>query len=247
MNIAFYFKNLEPTEALKEYTDEKLSKFQNRFHHIESIRVSFFIEKQNQFCELNILADSHVFHIEKNNKDLYAAIDEVIDTLNVQIDKYHKKLDSRSLPLEAMPQVNVPEEDDKELIINVYTALPKPMTEQEAILQIQAQRFRFLIFHRSNEQKYSFAFVRPDGNYSIISPTSEIGQYEEHIVKLEDTNIKELSVSLYPMSKFSIPEAIETLKENNLEFFNYVNEESNRMNVLFYTKHGDLALKKPLL
>lgn len=247
MNISFYFKNLEKTDAIQKHAENKLKKLNDRFHHVEGIDVRFELVRQNQICEITVHADAKVFHIKKAAKDLYAAIDSCVDALNTQVDKYHKKIDKRSMEMDktaVLPEVAETTVGDENLL-TVYEAPAKPMDDLEAILQLKAQRFRFVMYHHINEKKYSLAYIRPDGNYSIITPARDPGQYAEHIVKLDGENLKELSVSIYPMDRMTVMEAIERLRENNMEFLGFVNEDTSRMNVLFQAKNGGLALKRP--
>ncbi|MDH4200870.1 MAG: ribosome-associated translation inhibitor RaiA [Spirochaetia bacterium] len=245
MNIAFYFKNLEPTDAIKEYCREKIGKIKDRLHHIEAVDVRFKLLRQNQVCEITVHGDATVFHVQKQDKDLYASIDAAVDILNIQIDKYHKKIDQKGSALDAIP-VREHGATQEEFMIHVYEAPAKPMTDIEAILQLQQEKFKFHMFHHIDEKKYSMVFARPDGNYSFIYPTKELGQYEEKIVKLRENSLKDISLSLYPVSILSVSEAIEQLGENHLEYLAFVNEESHRLNILFISKSGDLAIKKPV-
>lgn len=248
MNIAYYFKNLEPTDALKEYTAEKLEKVRERLHHIQGIDARFSIERQNQIFEVTIHADSHVFHLKKQDKDMYAAIDLTINALNNQIDKYHKKLDERQStaidPRDMVPEFQAKPEEE-ETIVQIYDASPKPMDDVEALLQMKAGNLKFLMFRHNNDKRSSLIMKRPDGNYSIIKPRQEAGQYEEHVTRIKGNITTEISVSLYPMSQLTVTEAIEKLREENLEFIAFVNEESRRMNVMFHAKNGELAIKRP--
>jgi len=245
MNIAFYFKNLEPTDAIKEYCKEKIGKIKDRLHHVEAVDVRFKLLRQNQVCEITVHGDATVFHVQKEDKDLYASIDAAVDILNIQIDRYHKKIDEKSSALEVMPTRDSGISKE-EFTIHVYVAPAKPMTDMEAILQLQNEKFKFHMFHHIDEKRYSLVFARPDGNYSLISPTKELGQYEEKVVKMKEDALKDISFSLYPLSILSVSEAIEQRDENDLEYLAFVNEESRRLNVLFISKNGDLAIKKPI-
>lgn len=246
MNISFYFKNLDSTEAIKAYATEKLEKIKDRLHHIEAVDVRFKLLRQNQVCEITVHADATVFHLQKANKDLYASIDEAVDTLNIQIDKYHKKIDEKSATLDVLP-VREPQKAADEFTIHIYDAPIKPMTDVEAILQLRSEKYKFHMFHHIDEKRYSMVFARVDGNYSIVSPTKELGQYEEKVVKFGNDELKDVSFSLYPVSIMPVSEALEKLSENHLEYLAFVNEESRRLNILFISKSGELALKRPTI
>ncbi len=247
MNISFYFKNLEPTEALKDYAREKLSKLNDRLHHIESVDVRFSLLKQLQTFEVTVHADATVFHLRKSEKDMYAAIDVTVDVLFKQIERYRTKLESKTAvtdKFDLIPQS--PEASDEDITISVYDAPVKPMSDEEAVLQLRANRFQFLMYHTENQNRYSVVLARPDGNYSIINPKdNDPGQYTETVFRLKGTELDRLSQSVYPMSRLSISEAIDHIVETSSPYFVYVNDESGRMNLLFRGKNAELILKKP--
>lgn len=250
MNISYYFKNLEATDALKDYAAEKMSRLEDRLHHIEGIDVRFQLLRQNQIFEVTVHADATVFHVRKTEKDMYAAIDVALDALLSQIDKHRRKLDEKNPTHEThhlIPSFDKPPVSD-ENTISVHEALAKPMDDLEAVLQLKAGRFRFRMFHHSDEKKYSMISIRPDGHYSIISPMVDDRQYREKVISLsEDNRIEIISESLYPMSRSTVAEAIDMLEENNLDFLGFVNEETGRLNVIFHGKHGELVIKRPPL
>lgn len=247
MNINYYFKNIEATEALKDYASEKAEKVRERLHHIEGIDVRFSVERQNQSFEISIHADSTVFHIKKTEKDMYAAMDKAVDVLNKQIDRYNKKNAEKSSGINTLQVLPVFEstEDNELESISVFKAPLKPMDNLEAALQLKANRYRFMMYLQINEQKYSVIMARPDGNYSVISPIDQGEKYQETVFKISKNQLTPISEALYPMSKLTIPEARERLDENNLDFLVFVNEEYSQLNLLFHGRHGDLVLKRP--
>jgi len=248
MEISFYFKNLDSTDAIKAYCQEKLNKLKDRFHHIEGVDVRFKLVRQHQVCEITVHADATVYHVTKQDKDLYAAIDQATDTLHIQVDKHHKKADNRAVALNAadvLPSFEPGTPVQEDITIQIYEAPPKPMTDEEAILQLQNEKYRFHLYHHADERKYSLVFARPDGNFSLIAPTKELGQYQEKVVSYSNNELKEISFSLYPVSVKNIAEAVEQIRENSLEYLAFVNEETKRINVLFHGKNGALAIKRP--
>jgi len=245
MNVSYYFKNLTPTDALKEYAGSKLKRFYERLNHLRGVEVRFKLERQNQFCEITLYADSMVYHSKKKAKDLYASIDTCVDSLQNQIDKYHKKLDTIRMDIsKKIPIASSYKTEDADTV-TIYDAPVKPMNDLEAILQLKAHKYRFYMFHTMNEKRYSLAFIRLDGNFSIIAPAEKVGEYWEHVVKIGQNELIELSTTLYPLSELSIPEAIEKLKEDDLEYLTFLNDESKRMNVLFYSRDNELLIKRP--
>ena len=248
--ISFYFKHFEPTDAIKQYVIRKLTKFEKIFHHLEGIHARFILSKKKHLFEITVHADSKTFHIKKDDPDMYAAIDKSIDVLHSVIDKHHKKRSvpegheiTRLLPT-ARDKNHLPDEN----IIWTFDVPLKPIDDEEAILQLRRQGYHFMMYHNFNrKRKYSLVFYRPDGNYSIISPTMRLGKYVEKIFKegYERQGYKEIKKSSYPLSIMTIPEAANSLYNGRGEYITFVNRDTKRMNVLFHSRSGELILKRP--
>lgn len=248
MNISYYFKNLEPSDAIKDYAREKLDKLNQRLHHIEAVDARFYLLREKQGFEVTVHADATVFHLKKSDKDMYAAIDLAVDVLGKQVERYRNKLEDKTAPFDKfdiLPQYEEREAGD-EYTISVYSAPVKPMSDAEAVLQLRANRYQFLMYHHADEERYSLVMGRPDGNYSVVTPREgEIGHYNETVSRFIDGDLKEVSQNLYQMSRITMAEAIEQLEETGASFIVFVNDESSRMNLLFRSKNGELVLKKP--
>lgn len=93
MNINITGKNIQITDALREFTNAKFDKILNHFPIITSIQVTFDIVKLTQIAEATLHIPGHQIHAKAESEELYAAIDLLIDKLNKQIIK-HKQKDS---------------------------------------------------------------------------------------------------------------------------------------------------------
>jgi putative sigma-54 modulation protein len=246
MEIAYYFKNLPPTEAIKTYATKKIDKLKERLHHIEGIDVRFSLERQNQFFEITVHGDATVFHLKKSDKDLYAAIDNALDVLNNQIDKYRKKFEEKSSSAREMflpTSGERPQEDETE--ITVRDAEVKPMDDLEAVLQLRSKKFRFLMYHHADERNYGLATARNDGNYSIVMPSKGGGGFLETVARFQEDKLEKLSEAIYPVSKFTVAEALDMLNEANLEYLAFENEDTGKLNVIFHAQGSGLMIKRP--
>lgn len=91
MELQFIGRNIEITPALKEFTTEKFEKIKHRDSHISHVEVTFQVENVTHIAEANLhLYGSHI-HATAEAKDMYSAIDALIDKLLGQITKYKEK------------------------------------------------------------------------------------------------------------------------------------------------------------
>jgi len=245
MEIAYYFKNLPPTDAIKAYAGKKIEKLKERLHHIEGVDVRFSLERQNQFFEITVHGDATVFHLKKGDKDLYAAIDNALDVLNNQIDKYRKKFEEKAAVAREvfLPQSKERVQQD-ETEIAIHDAEMKPMSDIEAILQLRTKKFSFLLYHHADQKNYGLVTARNDGNYSLVQPSNG-GGFVETVVRLSGDKLEKLAELIYPVSKFTVAEALDVLNEAGLEYLAFVNEESGRLNVIFHALAGGIMIKRP--
>ncbi len=92
MQITFTGHQLEVTDALRQFTKEKLDKLQRHFDRIKSISVTFTIEKLTHVAEATIHVPGTDLHATaESTNDMYSAIDLLIDKLDRQIKKHKEK------------------------------------------------------------------------------------------------------------------------------------------------------------
>ena len=92
MQLHFTGRNIDVTDALKNYTTEKMEKLKHRDNTIEKIDIVFHIENVTQIAEATVKCNGHVFHAKAESNDLYSSIDDLIDKLMTIITKHKEKM-----------------------------------------------------------------------------------------------------------------------------------------------------------
>ena len=160
------------TDAIKDYITEKIDKLNKYFDEPDEITANILIKVKgyNQTIEVTIPTTSFTIRNEESAEDLYAAIDSVVDKIERQIRKNKTKINKISKnalkKLNLMYQEEEKEEDTK--IVRRKTLNPKPMSEEEAILQMEMLGHDFFIFKDSNTSNISILYKRKDNNYGVI-------------------------------------------------------------------------------
>lgn len=175
MKIVFTEKKVEVSDALREYTEKKLSKLDRYFKHDAEARVSFVIERGRHQIEVTVFHDSMVFRASENTNDMYASVDSAVAYIERQIHKNKTRLEKRlrhgaferEIPT-TMSDPVVDEEYDFPIIRNKKFEL-KPMTPEEAILQMNLLNHQFFVFRNfSNGGVFAVVYKRNDGGYGLI-------------------------------------------------------------------------------
>lgn len=92
MNVTMSGHHVELTQALKDFTQEKLAKLERHAQGITSAHVILAVDKKEQKAEAKLLYKGSDIFAESVSSDLYAAIDTLIDKLNRQILKHKQKV-----------------------------------------------------------------------------------------------------------------------------------------------------------
>ena len=177
MKIIFKGKHIEVTDAMRNYIEKRLSKIERHFDHILEVIVTLSVEKNRQIVEVTLQASRALIRAEEETDDMYASIDKVADKLERQIRKYkekyfqrpHTNVDRKELVDEG---VNIEDSDSNEIakIVKTKRFAIKPMSVEEAAMQMDLLGHNFFVFANDNTNKVNVLYKRKDGNFGLIEP-----------------------------------------------------------------------------
>lgn len=178
MNIIMAGKHVELTDGIKSAIEKKMSKL-NKFISDESdVKVTISARKGRHTIEVTAIAtDGTIVRAEDTEDDLYVAIDKVIDKLIKQIRRFKSKMkkkhhDPKSIRYEFTEEPGVDnkeDEDDDEYVIERRKRFNvKPMSEEEAILQMDMLGHDFYLFKNVETDEIALVYKRKNGGYGII-------------------------------------------------------------------------------
>lgn len=178
MNITFAFKNFEPSDHLKEYASsrfEKMGKFIGDTVETD-IQVNLNVEKFRHKAEVVLISDNLHISAYEESEDMYATIDQVLDKLEAQLKRMrerHKERRRAGTPRAARMDVisfteesgarepNIKETDNFE---------PKPMSVDEAAMQLESLKFEFLVFRNAETSRVNVLYRTKNGDFGLIDP-----------------------------------------------------------------------------
>ncbi|MGM0502193.1 MAG: ribosome hibernation-promoting factor, HPF/YfiA family [Bacillota bacterium] len=173
-------RDIEVTEALKDYAKEKVGKISKYFDEdtVIEAQISLHVENQRHMVEVTMFVDGLILRGEKETGDMYASIDGVVDKLARQVRKYKSKIRRklREEKLEFEEEiVEARHEDDEEeeepKIVKTKRFAMKPMGVQEAAMQMDLLHHDFFVFSNAETDEVNVVYKRKDGNYGLIEPT----------------------------------------------------------------------------
>ncbi len=177
MKITFVGRHMSVPEDLKALLDKKLSKFDRYFNDEADATVTFSRKRNRENIEITISAGGTLFRCETDDETFRNAIDHAIDTIDRQIRKNKTRLAKRLRPdafasaVDALP-VDMAEEEpeDAEFVIRRKSFQLKPMSVEEAILQMNLLGHEFFVFSDADTDEVCVVYARRDGDYGLITP-----------------------------------------------------------------------------
>lgn len=180
MHMTMTTRNVENTEALKRYAEEKIGRLQKFVDQITSAHIILSIQKHRQIAEVTLHVRELTIRGEETSDNLYSAIDLVADKLERQILRYKEKIvghsgrgavRSRSREETASTETESVSEDTPRIVRTKQFAM-KPLAPDEAAIQMSLLGHTFFVFRNARTQEVNVLYRRRDGDYGLIEPTS---------------------------------------------------------------------------
>jgi putative sigma-54 modulation protein len=181
MDVVIRGKNVKVSEPLRTAATEhlaKLDRFANGFARAE---VDFSVEKnpriaENQKCEVLVHVKGHLLKAHASAAEPFAALYAVCDKVEHQVKRLKDKRVDRTHPRRIRGQrveLPVDEEEDSEesgpaRIVKTKEFTIKPMTPEEAVLQMDLLGHDFFLFTSSESGRAAVIYRRNDGNFGLI-------------------------------------------------------------------------------
>ncbi|MBC18372.1 Ribosome hibernation promoting factor [Pseudodesulfovibrio profundus] len=178
MNISFTFKDFEPSDHLKGYAQkrfEKVGKFVSDSDEAD-LQVNLSVDKFRHKADVILNADNIHISAYEDSEDMYATIDMVVDKLEAQLRKMREKMKSRvrsGRGNKVQTNFFAYEESNREAgptIVGTDTYEPKPMSIDEAALQLNSLDNDFLVFLNAETEGVNVIYRRKNGDYGLIDP-----------------------------------------------------------------------------
>ena len=175
MKFQFTEKKVSLPENVHAYAEKKVMKLERFFREDAEALVTFSVEKDRNKVEITVHAANTYFRASEATSDMFASIDAAVSTIERQIRKNKTRL-ARRLRQDAFvrtPEVTsfAPETEEEGAfeIVRTKKFPMKPMTREEAILQMNLLEHSFFAFRdEENDQAFAVVYKRNDGGYGLI-------------------------------------------------------------------------------
>lgn len=169
MQLAVRGKNIEITNALREYVEKKIGKLEKFIDQPMNAQVNMYTERGRHIVEVTAALNGLLLRGEESTGDMYASIDLVSEKLEKQLMKYKARFKKRGKENGISEAVEIPA-DHEGLLVKTKKFAVKPLTVDEAIVQMNLLSHDFFVFANADTDRVSVLYRRKDGNYGLLEP-----------------------------------------------------------------------------
>ena len=172
MKIQYKSRNLEISDAMKEYFNKKISKLERLVSDEDGeVEVRFSKVRQLYTVEVTLKMRSIIVRAEEKTKDFYACVDNAVNNLERRLKRFKERFRTlkREKAVEAA-QESMTAEENKEKVVKVKKFELRPMSVDEAMIQLDMLDHEFFVFRNAEDDQINVLYRRKDGNYGLIVP-----------------------------------------------------------------------------
>lgn len=178
-------KNIQVTDALKQYAEKKVQKLGKHFKEIKQAQVTQSVQRNWHIVEVQVEGDGVTLRGEERTDNMYSSIDQVVEKLEKRIMRFKGKLYGKTLEegpkeKEALREAiseEVAASDETEAsawsmpgIVRTKSFAVKPMAPDEATVEMELLHHDFYVFLNDRTEQVNVVYRRKDGDFGLIEP-----------------------------------------------------------------------------
>lgn len=172
MKIIITSKNMNASDHLKQTIESKLDRLGKYFSNDIVANVTLSMEKGRQKIEATINAKGTIFRAEETTNDIYTGVDRIVEKLSSQMSRFKTKLQRKHKDHKEFKFTEIPEAAGEELeemrVVRRKQFDLKPMTVDEAIMQMELLEHTFFVFLNLESDTVNVVYKRKDNDYGLL-------------------------------------------------------------------------------
>jgi len=177
MRLQVKGKNVDVSDSIRSYAEEKLGKLDRQLHELTRVEVELAIERNpsiaaNQIAEATIWTKGPVLRAREASGDMKASIDQLTEKLLRQVEHYRDRRSRRAARGNGGATGGTPVtiEENEPQIVKTKQFPVKPMIAEEAVLQLELIGHDFFVFQNAESGDVNVVYRRDGGGYGLIEP-----------------------------------------------------------------------------
>src|ERR671910_569180 len=178
MRLQVKGKNVEISDSIRRYAEDKLRKLDRQLHELTQVELELRVERNpsisaNQVAEVTVWTKGPTLRVTEASTDMKASIDQLTEKLLRQVEHYRAKRRRKQIRGNGTPpggSMSIPDEETGPQIVKTKQFSMKPMSAEEAALQLDLVGHDFFVFRSDESGEVNVIYRRRDGGYGLIEP-----------------------------------------------------------------------------
>jgi putative sigma-54 modulation protein len=166
-------RNIEVSDSIRSYAAGKLAKLERHLRDPLRVELELSVERNpsisaNHVAEATVWTRGPVLRAHEASADMKASIDQLVDKLERQVERYRHKRRRKNSRGDGPPPPEEPSTEPR--IVKTKQFAIKPMSAEEAVLQLELIGHDFFVFRNADTDEVNVVYRRRDGGYGLIEP-----------------------------------------------------------------------------
>ena len=173
MQLRVKGRGVEVTDALRSYAEKRLGRLERQ---LPDSQIELQLSSENNpsirdshVAEATVRTKGPVLRARESSHDMRASIDQLVDKLERQVTRYREKRGRRRRAPRQAPDEGIPMSEEPQIVRTKQFAV-KPMTAEEAVLQLELVGHDFFVFRDADSNEVNIVYRRRQGGYGLIEP-----------------------------------------------------------------------------
>ncbi len=166
-------RGVEVTDALRSYAEKRLGRLERQ---LPDSQIELQLSSENNpsirdshVAEATVRTKGPVLRARESSHDMRASIDQLVDKLERQVTRYREKRGRRRRASRQAPDEGIPMSEEPQIVRTKQFPV-KPMTAEEAVLQLELVGHDFFVFRDADSNEVNVVYRRRQGGYGLIEP-----------------------------------------------------------------------------
>lgn len=173
MNVHYTARQAQLTPEIRAYCEKRLGRLKKLARDVLDVNIVLGVQKNRNRAEIHVRAKGGGIVVAEETMDMMDSLNRAFDSLERKIkkerDKWREKKRRGGRERKVLaPALEAPE-DEKRVIRSAHYSL-KPMTLEEAVIQLDIKSKEVFMFRRQGSEKWSVVYRRKDGHYGLVEP-----------------------------------------------------------------------------
>ena len=172
MSINFTARHTKVTPDIEKYCQKRIKNLEKFLGRPIEADLILSVEKYRQKAEIKVKSKRMTLNVTEETHDMLSSLDVAFDHIEKRMKKERDKLRKRKRRKILGGEFPPPEEieEQRKKVIRSEDYSPKPMSLEEAMIQLDLNKKEVFVFRRMDSEKWAVLYRRKDGHYGLVEP-----------------------------------------------------------------------------